>query len=30
LGRFVTIRSAQAGEVFRGIAFAPQSNGEDQ
>jgi hypothetical protein len=24
VGRFVTIRSAQAGEVLRGVAFAPQ------
>jgi hypothetical protein len=24
IGRFVTIRSAQAGEVLRGVAFAPQ------
>jgi hypothetical protein len=23
LGRFVTVRSAQAGEVFRGVALAP-------
>ena len=23
LGRFQTIRAAQAGEIFRGIAFAP-------
>jgi hypothetical protein len=23
LGHFVTIRSAKAGEVFRGVAFAP-------
>jgi hypothetical protein len=28
IGQFVTIRSAQAGEVFRGVAFAP--NGRDQ
>ncbi|MGA8406388.1 MAG: hypothetical protein WB680_04350 [Candidatus Acidiferrales bacterium] len=28
IGHFVTIRSAQAGEVFRGVAFAPQSGGE--
>jgi hypothetical protein len=28
LGRFTTVRSAQAGEVFRGIALAPAgSNG---
>jgi hypothetical protein len=24
LGRFVTLRSARAGEVLRGIAFAPE------
>jgi hypothetical protein len=29
VGRFVTIRSAKAGEVLRGIAFAPQDRGED-
>jgi hypothetical protein len=29
LGRFVTIRSAKAGEVFRGIAFAPKEQGDD-
>ena len=30
LGRFATIRSARAGEVFRGVAFAPQNrDGED-
>lgn len=28
LGRFVTIRSAQAGEVLRGVAFAPQERDE--
>jgi hypothetical protein len=27
LGHFFTLRSAQAGEVFRGIAFAPRNNG---
>jgi len=28
LGRFTTVRSARAGEVFRGIALAPTgSNG---
>jgi len=27
LGRFVTIRSAKAGEVFRGVAFAPKDHG---
>ena len=26
IGQFVTIRSAQAGEVFRGVAFAPNSH----
>jgi hypothetical protein len=30
LGRFVTIRSAQAGEVLRGVAFAPGDDGEDR
>jgi hypothetical protein len=31
LGHFVTIRSAQAGEVFRGVAFAPRDrDGDDQ
>jgi hypothetical protein len=25
IGHFVTLRSAQAGEVFRGVAFAPQN-----
>ena len=29
IGRFVTIRSAQAGEVLRGIAFSPSDDGED-
>jgi hypothetical protein len=29
LGHFVTIRAAQAGEVFRGVAFAPADDGED-
>jgi hypothetical protein len=29
LGQFVTIRTAQAGEVLRGIAFAPQNKDED-
>jgi hypothetical protein len=30
IGHFVTIRSAQAGEVLRGVAFAPQdSDGRD-
>jgi hypothetical protein len=31
LGHFVTIRSAKAGEVFRGVALAPEDNdGEDE
>ncbi len=29
LGQFVTIRAAQAGEVLRGIAFAPQNKDDD-
>jgi hypothetical protein len=29
VGRFVTIRAAEAGEVLRGIAFAPRDRGED-
>ncbi len=29
IGHFVTIRSAQAGEVLRGVAFAPSDEGED-
>ena len=29
LGHFVTLRSAQAGEVFRGITFAPRDHGDD-
>jgi hypothetical protein len=29
LGKFVTIRSANAGEVLRGIAFAPRDQGVD-
>ena len=29
LGHFVTIRAARAGEVFRGVAFAPADDGED-
>jgi hypothetical protein len=29
LGTFVTIRSAQAGEVLRGVAFAPSNDGGD-
>jgi hypothetical protein len=27
LGRFVTVRAAKAGEVFRGVAFAPKDHG---
>jgi hypothetical protein len=30
LGRFVTIRAAQAGEVLRGVAFAPGDDEEDR
>jgi hypothetical protein len=30
LGRFVTIRSAQAGEVLCGVAFAPGDDGENR
>lgn len=30
LGRFVTIRAAQAGEVLRGVAFAPGDDDEDR
>ena len=30
LGHFVTLRSAQAGEVFRGISFAPQDHDEHE
>ena len=29
LGHFETIRSARAGEVFRGIAFAPSDHDDD-
>ena len=29
IGHFVTLRSAQAGEVFRGITFAPRDRGDD-
>jgi hypothetical protein len=29
LGTFVTIRAAQAGEVLRGVAFAPSDEGDD-
>ena len=28
-GHFVTLRAAQAGEVFRGVAFAPEAGHED-
>lgn len=28
LGRFVTLRRAKAGEVFRGVAFAPEDDGD--
>jgi hypothetical protein len=28
LGHFATIRSAKAGEVFRGVAFAPKDHGQ--
>jgi hypothetical protein len=28
VGHFVTIRSAKAGEVFRGVAFAPTERGD--
>ncbi|HXC08211.1 MAG TPA: hypothetical protein VNV61_04725 [Steroidobacteraceae bacterium] len=30
LGRFVTLRRAKAGEVFRGVAFAPEDDGDDR
>jgi hypothetical protein len=30
IGRFITIRAAQAGEVLRGVAFAPGDDGEDR
>ena len=30
IGHFVTIRSAQAGEVLRGVAFAPSDDDEDR
>src|SRR5580700_17469 len=30
LGHFVTIRSAQSGEVLRGVAFAPKDRGDDE
>jgi hypothetical protein len=30
LGTFQTVRSARAGEVFRGIAFAPKSDDDDR
>jgi hypothetical protein len=29
IGHFVTIRSAHAGEVFRGVALAPNTRGDD-
>jgi hypothetical protein len=29
LGTFQTVRSARAGEVFRGVAFAPKSDDDD-
>ena len=29
VGHFVTIRAAQAGEVLRGVAFAPKEHGDD-
>jgi hypothetical protein len=29
LGHFVTIRTAQAGEVLRGVTFAPEKHGDD-
>lgn len=29
IGRFVTIRAAQAGEVLRGVAFSPQDRDDD-
>jgi hypothetical protein len=30
LGRFETVRSARAGEVFRGVAFAPKSDDHER
>ena len=30
LGRFVTIRAASAGEVLRGVAFAPENDSDDK
>jgi hypothetical protein len=30
LGQFVTVRAAKAGEVFRGISFAPEEMGDDR
>ena len=30
LGRFVTLRRAKAGEVFRGVAFAPEDGDDDR
>lgn len=29
IGHFFTLRSARAGEVFRGVAFAPQDFDQD-
>ena len=29
IGRFITVRSAQAGEVLRGVAFAPRGRDDD-
>jgi hypothetical protein len=29
IGRFVTLRAAQAGEVLRGVAFAPNEDDAD-
>lgn len=29
LGHFTTIRSAQSGEVLRGVAFAPLEHGDE-
>jgi hypothetical protein len=29
LGRFITIRAARAGEVLRGVAFAPENDDSD-
>jgi len=30
IGRFVTLRTAKAGEVLRGVAFAPGDDGDDR